>query len=115
MLEAWRRRERGVVLILVREDMNFHFLSLFHKSRRKKKNELQNILAVTELEFPLDNKKNLDCDIQKLIYLKHRSRTKKKQFSRRLFSFICECACPIFLLSSYFACVCFFFLLVKEF
>jgi len=83
------------------------------KAEKDEKNELQNILAVTELEFPLDNKKTLDCDIQKLIYLK-RSRTKKKQFSRRLFSFICECACPIFLLSSYFACVC-FFLLVKEF
>ena len=85
----WRRRERGVVLILVREDMNFHFLSLFHKSRKKKKNELQNILAVTELEFPLDNKKHLDCDIQKLIYLKHRSRTKKNNFravSFRLFA-----------------------------
>jgi len=91
MLEAWRRRERGVVLILVREDMNFHFLSLFHKSRRKKKNELQNILAVTELEFPLDNKKHLDCDMQKLLYLIHRSRTKKKIFAPSLFVYLRVC------------------------
>jgi len=87
MLEAWRRRERGVVLILEGEDMNLRFFSLFHKSR-KIKNELQNILAVTELEFPLDNKKTLDCDIQKLIYLKHRSRTKNnfRAVSFRLFA-----------------------------
>jgi len=28
---------KGRVLILVREDMNFHFLSLFHKIRKKRK------------------------------------------------------------------------------
>jgi len=100
MLEAWRRRERGVVLILEGEDMNLRFLSLFSIRAEKKKNELQNILAVTELEFPLDNKKTLDCDIQKLLYLKHRSRTKKKTiFAPSLFVYLRVC------LPNFFCCL----------
>jgi len=83
------------------------------RAEKKKKDELKNILAVTELEFPLDNKKTLDCDIQKLIYLK-RSRTKKNNFRAVSFRLFASVPVQFFLLSSYFACVC-FFLVVKGF